>query len=88
LRLNVIKHQGVVDFFDKSLFQYRQHNSNSVGAKKKFFYCLVIRIYNYLFYPEAFLNVWHQAKYINPNLNQAYFFEKNPFHNKKLILIY
>jgi hypothetical protein len=59
LRLNVIKHQGVVDFVDKSLLQYRQHNSNSVGAKKKSFYYLVKCIYDYLFYPEAFLNVWH-----------------------------
>jgi glycosyltransferase involved in cell wall biosynthesis len=73
---NVIKHQGVVDFVDESLIQYRQHNSNSVGAKKKSFYYLVKRIYNYLFYPEAFTNVWHQAKSIEPNLNQAYFFWK------------
>jgi hypothetical protein len=73
---NVIKHQGVVDFIDESLIQYRQHNSNSVGAKEKSFYHLVKRIYNYLFYPEAFLNVWYQTKSIEPNFNRFCFFWK------------
>ncbi|AEF53563.1 glycosyltransferase family 2 protein [Marinomonas posidonica] len=72
----VIKHQGVVEFIDEPLIQYRQHTSNSIGAKKNSFCHLLKRSFNYLLSPEAFFKAWNQAKVVQPNLNFCYFLGK------------
>lgn len=73
---NVIKQQGVVEFIDEPLIQYRQHSSNSVGAKKHSIFYILKRAFNYFFYPDALSNIWNQAKAIEPNLKKCYFFWK------------
>lgn len=73
---NVIKQQGVVEFIDEPLIQYRQHSSNSVGAKKHSIFYILKRVFNYFFYPDALSNIWNQAKAIEPNLKKCYFFWK------------
>ncbi|MFT6404814.1 MAG: glycosyltransferase involved in cell wall biosynthesis [Marinomonas primoryensis] len=72
----VIKHQGVVEFIDEPLIQYRQHSSNSVGAKRNSVFYVLKRALNYCFRPEALFKALNQAKAIQPNLNRCYFFGK------------
>tara|TARA_R110001583_G_scaffold118774_1_gene270238 strand:+ start:5208 stop:6035 length:828 start_codon:yes stop_codon:yes gene_type:complete len=73
---NVIKQQGVVEFIDEPLIRYRQHSSNSVGAKKQSIFTFVNRCFTYAFHQETRVKVWNQAKAIQPNLNRCCFFAK------------
>lgn len=71
---NVVKYQGVIGFVDKALIKYRQHNSNSVGAKKNTLYRFVLRCISYACHNDVRIKVYNQAKAINPKLNRFYFF--------------
>jgi|TARA_R110001583_G_scaffold152131_1_gene303930 glycosyltransferase involved in cell wall biosynthesis len=73
---NVIKHHGIVGFVDKPLIQYRQHGSNSVGAKKNTLYQLVFRCVSYASHSEVRDKVYIQAKSIYPKLKKFYFFRE------------
>lgn len=72
----VIKHQGVVEFIDEPLIHYRQHSSNSVGAKKNSISYILKRVFSYFFNPDSLFKIWNQAKSIEPNLKKCYFFWK------------
>jgi glycosyltransferase involved in cell wall biosynthesis len=72
----VIKHQGVIKFIDEPLIHYRQHSSNSVGAKRNSISFILKRVFNYFFNPDSLFKIWYQAKAIQPNLNRCYFFGK------------
>lgn len=72
----VIKHKGVVEFIDEPLIHYRQHSSNSVGAKKNSISYILKRVFNYFFNPDSLFKIWSQAKAIQPNLNLFSFFGK------------
>ena len=72
----VIKHQGLVEFIDESLIQYRQHGSNSVGAKKNSMLSFIVRCFKYIFNQKIRSSIWHQAKSIEPNLSGFCFFWK------------
>lgn len=73
---NVIKHHGIVEFIDEPLILYRQHGSNSVGAKKNTVSSIISRCFTYASHQEIRDKVWSQAKSIEPKLGQIYFFWK------------